>query len=840
MTTPYKDIVLRYVEYSDQLNQLFNNKRYVSFNDCWSISTKYDELDITRSSGLKLIFNYVSKLQVRKAIKIYQSTNNILDKLKNREKYNLDFIEQEQQKDYESDNKKLDEQQIEAVVACEDASLVLAPAGSGKTISLLAKIEYLVNGLNIPANKILAISFTRKTVRELKDRIGINGVNINTFHSLGNKILKDQLVEKKRIIQEKQIYKFIKDELNNLITENQQFSKSFNDYLLFYYSTPIDLTQLKTLKDTVEFNKSFLRQTLQSISLNKKEYSTLSPTLKGEFVKSKEEQIIANWLFINQVPYVYEKQYEFIDTKYKPDFTLTMFNEPLYLEHFALQEDGSSHFNNYVSGVAWKRKLHKENGTKLLESYTYQWKNGTLLNHIENEIKSTGIKITRLAENEITKIMGDSSQYSSDIKSFYEVLVTFLMLQKNGMLSLTDINKKITNIDNEYIKRRAKLFFEIYKPIYLKYEQYLKDKKMIDFADMINSSINIVEKSSDGDYPFEYILIDEVQDLSYNRYKLVKALLSKNPNSKLFAVGDDWQSIFRFAGGDLSLIQDFEDTFELNTKRSFIAMTHRFGNPQLGLSSVFVQKNPYQSQKEVFGFDTNKTPILKRFFNRRYAENNNQAISEESKTVNSILDELQNKYGEDLSSKNIQIISRYNSDIDSILGNPKKAIAPHNNFRVIKSDTDSEEDEKEIFLEWKSGLSMKPVKLAFCSMHKAKGITRDIVIILNMNSGSNGMPSLRSSDPMIELLLSHSDQYPFAEERRLFYVAITRAKEATYVVADKTRPSQFLFEIFDDVFGEDKTCPNCQVGEIVEKNGQYGKFYSCSNFRFGCDYTKSS
>lgn len=835
-----RNVALRYIEYSIQLNELFNYNRYVSHNDFYRITTKYGELNISHKAKFKLILQLASKMQFRKAINAYRSITNINSKLKNRESYNSYFIKQEQQRDYYSDNQKLDKQQIEAIVACEDASLVLAPAGSGKTISLLAKIEYLVNTLGIPTDKILAISFTRKTVKELKDRVGINGVNINTFHSLGNKILKRQLTEKKGIIQEKQIYKFIKDSLNNLIEEDQRFAKSYNDYLLFYYSTPVDLTQLISMKDTVEFNKSFLRQTLQSVSLDKKGYNISGTTLNREFVKSKEEQIIANWLFINQIPYEYEKQYEHIDTKYKPDFTLTMFDEPLYLEHFALQKDGTSHFNNYTSGVEWKRALHKENNTILLESYTYQWKDGTLLNHIENEIKSTGLKITRLAEDKITEIMEGSSQYSSDIKSFYEVLVTFLMLQKNGMLALKDIDEKIADIDNEYLKRRAELFFEIYKPIYLSYERHLKNNNMIDFADMINCSIEIVNKSNDGNYPYDYILIDEVQDLSSNRYKLIKALLSKNPNSKLFAVGDDWQSIFRFAGGDLSLIQDFENTFELNTRRSFIGMTHRFGDPQLKLSSKFVQKNPYQSQKKVYGTDAKQTPIVKRFFTGRYINNKNQTVSEEAKVVDSILDGLQREYGKDLSSKSIQIISRYNWDIDIIKGKIKKGLVPHKNFRVLEAGDDTNKDEKETLIEWKPDLAKEPVKLAFCSMHKAKGITRDIVIVLNMNAGSNGMPSSRSSDPLIELLLAHTDQYPFAEERRLFYVAITRAKEATYVIADKTRPSQFLFEIFDDLFGHNKTCPICKVGEIVERNGQYGMFYSCSNFKYGCNYTNNN
>ena len=174
------------------------------------------------------------------------------------------------------------------------------------------------------------------------------------------------------------------------------------------------------------------------------------------------------------------------------------------------------------------------------------------------------------------------------------------------------------------------------------------------------------------------------------------------------------------------------------------------------------------------------------------------------------------------------------------MGSTEKRISPNENFERVESKDDINDNDKELIIQWKAKPKSQPIKLTFSSMHKAKGITKDIVIILNMNAGSNGMPSLRTSDPLIEMLLSHEDSYPFAEERRLFYVSITRAKEATYVVADRTKPSQFLYEIFDDIFDGSKMCPQCQYGEVVERNGKYGKFYSCSNSRYGCHYTEKS
>lgn len=836
-----KTTTLKYCEYSNEINQLYNSDRYISFNDNATLLKKFQNLDLRRLNQLRLFLLHAIRFQVKTAFKVFRAISNIRIKISNRENYNREFIKQERQKSYICDDQTLDPDQIEAVVACEDAQLVLAPAGSGKTISLVTKIAYLVNTLRMQPHEILAVSFTRKSVKELRERIGrigISKLDIHTFHSLGNRILKDQLAEKKEIIQEKHIQKFIKESLDDLIASDEKFAQSFNDYLLFYFSTPIDLTELQTLRETIEFNKSFLRETLQSISLKKECYDKTRPTLKGEFIKSKEEQIIANWLYINQIPYEYERQYKYIDTKYRPDFTLTLFQEPIYLEHFALRKDGTSHLKNYVKGVMWKRKLHETNGTILLESYSHQWTDGTLLKHIERNIKRNGVTMSRLAEHEITNLLSGSNQYSSDIKSFRELLFTFLMLQKNGMLSIENVSAKISNIQNAYLKRRSLLFFEIYRPIYERYDQFLKTNKLIDFADMINRSVEIVENSSRENRSYKYILIDEAQDLSYNRYRLISSLLKSNPNSKLFAVGDDWQSIYRFAGGDLSLIQDFEHTFKLTTRRSFISMTHRFGNPQLQMSSAFVQKNPYQSQKNVFGSQLHNTPILKRFYTSKYNNSLDNMVSEEAMVVDSILNEITKEYGESLLKKQLQIVSRYNWDIDSIIGNHKKGITRHNNFTISKSDNDKEED-NDLILEWKSEYLEKPIKIPFCSMHKAKGITRDIVIILNMNAGMNGMPSLHTSDPLVEMFLSHADQFPFAEERRLFYVSITRAREKTFVIADKSRPSQFLFEIFDDIFEDGQICPTCQIGEITERSGVYGKFYSCSNFRYGCDYKRS-
>lgn len=124
-------------------------------------------------------------------------------------------------------------------------------------------------------------------------------------------------------------------------------------------------------------------------------------------------------------------------------------------------------------------------------------------------------------------------------------------------------------------------------------------------------------------------------------------------------------------------------------------------------------------------------------------------------------------------------------------------------------------------------------------MHKSKGITRDIVIVLNMNSDMMGMPATRESDPILDAMLSKEDNFPFAEERRLFYVAITRAREATYLIANRKNPSSFIFEISDHIketYG--RLCPKCHTGELIRRRGKHGDFLYCSNYAYGCNYLK--
>lgn len=368
---------------------------------------------------------------------------------------------------------------------------------------------------------------------------------------------------------------------------------------------------------------------------------------------------------------------------------------------------------------------------------------------------------------------------------------------------------------DDYARRRAQNFLAIYFKIYTAYENYLAENRKYDFADMINIATRMVRETPELAKGYKYILLDEVQDLSRNRFLLVREILRKNPDCRLFAVGDDWQSIYRFTGSDLTLIQEFEQTFGLKTRRSFIETTHRFGQPTIQISCDFIQHNPTQSHKNVFNDKAKPTPI-------NVILNNPKFRDDDTESLNIILQSLIKTHGYDqIKTKEFAVISRYNHDI--------RRLKESDNLR-IQADT----------ILWQNPTnSAETIRLEFCSMHKSKGITRDIVIVLNMNSDLMGMPASRENDPIIDALLAKEDNFAFAEERRLFYVAITRAREATYLIANRKNPSPFIFELNQEIkaaYG--KLCPKCETGELIRKTTKNGAFYYCSNYRYGCNYLK--
>ncbi len=285
-------------------------------------------------------------------------------------------------------------------------------------------------------------------------------------------------------------------------------------------------------------------------------------------------------------------------------------------------------------------------------------------------------------------------------------------------------------------------------------------------------------------------------------------------NYKLFCVGDDWQSIYRFNGSDVDLITNFEKYWG-NTNISYIEKTYRFTSVMSILSGKFIMKNPYQYKKKIDAEMSKDFPIK---FVNGYTENN---------CVNFLEDKL------DKFEKNstVYFLGRYSIDIDMFKNN-KKYIIKYNNVENLTDVT---------------YLKRKDLKIRFLTVHKSKGLQADYVVIINNKNYGMGFPSRINDLPLIRVLLGNGlDDYPFSEERRLFYVALTRSRKQTLLLTIDNNKSIFVQELETDYNNLMKNnpelkrniykCPKCG-GRLILRKGPYGSFFGCSNYP-DCKYIK--
>ena len=288
-------------------------------------------------------------------------------------------------------------------------------------------------------------------------------------------------------------------------------------------------------------------------------------TLQGEKVKSYEELQIANWLYEAGVEYEYEPVYEHKIPEtgrrdYQPDFRLT--ESRTYIEHFGVRRqkmaDGREKLftppfvdhNEYLASMEWKRHVHAEHETTLIETFSYERQEGCLLTGLAEKLAPHVTLKPRPADTIYDRIV-DLKQ----VDDFSKLLETFLRKFKSGGYSLEDCE---TKSDRVKLGKRAKAFLDVFAPVFAEYQKRLGGR--IDFEDMILRAARYTEI---GRYvsPFRHILVDEFQDIWQSRARLVKARKAQHPDVRVFAVGDDWQSIFRFAGSDIHLMRHFGREF---------------------------------------------------------------------------------------------------------------------------------------------------------------------------------------------------------------------------------------------------------------------------------------
>lgn len=834
------------------INSILNEDKYVSQKEYMSFLRQNKEVisffetlvngDILDAFCRK---NFISSKFVNETLDRYNSLTNLIDE--HNDKYVSEKMEKE--KDYLDNilkdvdpNIKLDEDQRKVVLTDEDYCLVIAGAGAGKTTTVAAKVKYLVEKQNIDPKEILVISFTNKAVQELKDKINKDlaiDCPITTFHATGNAILRKSDPEKLNIFDNSKLYFLLQDYFKKSILQNESLVNNLILFFSSYFDAPYEGQDLNNFFNKIaKSNFSTMRSDLDEFKQDiidcrsKKKY-----TIQNEVLRSYQEVEIANFLYLNGIDYQYEPIYkydiEFSRKPYTPDFIIKQNDKVAYIEHFGITQSGKNdrysedQLQSYKTFINNKIMTHRTHGTTLIYTFSEYNDHLPLLDHLKEELLAKGFFLHPRSNKEIMEKL-ISSEENRYIRKLLTLICRFITNFKTNGYEHDDFNRMYRSTQNV----RTRLFLDICNDCYLEYERYLKENNAVDFEDMINNSAKVLKqvKEMKEKLSFKYIIVDEYQDISQQRFDLTTAL-SEVTDAKIIAVGDDWQSIYAFSGSDISLFTHFREKMGYG-KLLKIVHTYRNSQEVIDIAGNFIQKNESQITKELISPKTITDPVIIYTYDR-----NNKKDYKDRKT-----------------GINYALTNAVETAIDQIVKYNKQEGKPDDSSILVlgRFGFDGYSLEKTgLFKFHDRGSKLKclkypKLKITFMTAHSSKGLGYDNVIVINGKNETYGFPSKIEDDPVLNFVTKQDKSIEYAEERRLFYVAMTRTKNRVYFIAPKQNPSEFLLEIQKDYKNVilkgnwnseikdnsflQKKCPICGYPLQYRYKNAYGlRLYICTN-----------
>lgn len=727
-----------------------------------------------------------------------------------RHRYNQQFVPLEMQRyraffDRLAGHSLTDEQR-EACIRLEDNNLLVASAGSGKTATMVGKVAYVLEkGLYRP-EEILILAYNSDAARELRERLaqqlqlqeGEPGCQVATFHALGRTIIENVTGKPPQLANwaensggEAQVISGI---IRQLSTDNARFASIWQQLLTLYPQADRPVSTFCTLEE-------YQRYIADRRSGGDRQVSTLA----GLTVRSFQERSIVNWLWLNRITFDYERQLQVADADGQPRFIHPDFYYPqvgLWHEHYALDKDGNAPpaFVNYLKHANLKRAAFKQAGLPCIETTSAMAEDGTLLPHLEALLRALGMVPDPRSLEEREAAIRDK-----DIHRFHHLVSVCIRHIRSGNLTREMLMKRAESLQD---KTRARLFAEAVWLITEAWTEKLNQQQHIDFDSMIGDAVTLLE-SGRWQSPWALILVDEFQDISEPRARLIKALKYQKPYSKVFAVGDDWQSIYRFAGSDITIFTEFEADFG-SSWLGRLQQSYRCNQVITDAAAAFVQRNPAQIGKQVrsarpgIARSLRVIPLDIQWGDSTLKDACLALLQRLNAFAASIADKWQTAEKRQLQ---VLILSRYNRV------NPWKGEPPSFSHLALRSMT----------------------------FHRAKGLEADYSVLLDVSEGDYGVPSRIEDDELLNLVIPQPETFPYAEERRLFYVALTRASRGVWLLTDQKKPSIFLKEL-REVAGEDlhvesvegqpvAGCKRCGQGFMVpKKRRDGGSFTACSRY----------
>ena len=697
------------------------------------------------------------------------------------------------------ESRPLSEEQARAVICFDNRVQVVAAAGSGKTSTLVAKAAYAIDRGIAQPSQILMLAFNKEAAGELQARaqqafarLGQPGwqVQAATFHALGLQIIGQASGRTPHVpawaIDAQAGVDKLAEQVDMLKDRSADFRTRWDLFrLVFGHALPAAGTAIAQADGHDRAGQPYVL------------------TLRGEQVHSQEHCLLANWLFYNGVDYRYRAPFAL-----DPDSSSTHSHHPdfhfpqagLWYEHHVLDADGQPllHFSAQQQASDFKRLIHHARGHRLLETTSAQLRSGQAFALLADALQAAGIELDPHPDRELP---ADGQPPLPD-EELIGLMRAFISHAKSNALGNAALQQRLAGLPGDDFSERHRRLLELAAPVTAAWDQALAAEGGVDFEDMLNHAAELLE-SGQASTPWTLVMADEFQDASRARARLCRALVAA-PHRHLFAVGDDWQSINRFAGADVGVMTGFADYFGHG---QVLQLTQTFRCPQAlcDAASRFVSKNPAQLRKQVRSLTPAHGPVLQALQVAR-REQLGDAVARLLTRLVAQLRSGQQPPGRG-GKLQVFVLGRYNRE---------RAWIPA--------------DWQERFGQW--------LQLRFATIHRSKGAEADVVILPGLLAGS--FPSQRADDPALALAMPDGEHYPLAEERRLFYVALTRARRQVLMLTVQGRNSPFLDELvadgavqlthLDGQAVDEKRCPACSTGVIVLRNGPYGPFHSCSGY----------
>lgn len=838
----YNSIANIIISFDKDYLGLFSENHYITHREQDYMHTTYEKYYVSLKN--KLIFQYVCNNASSLRVDV-DGMNRLLRKMNTLDEsivaHNEEYIEKTlvKEKDYfdnilyEIDpNIQLDDEQRRAVITDDDYCLLVAGAGAGKTTTMAAKVKYLVEKKYVNPEEIMVISYTKKAIGELVDRIN-KGLKIPakicTFHKFAFDIVKQFSVEPPEI--NFSSYQIVFDMLEKSIFNNKQLMRNLVLFLGYYFDLNEDVFKFENLNQFHLYKAEQDFETLKSglgeyIKKVEQQRSKRVKTITGEYLRSIQEVQIANFLYLNGLDYEYERVYSHEspsrNKKYTPDFYITQGEHTAWLEHYALTESGYSNMftpqqlAKYKKQIRDKRALHRNYKTTLIETWSLYNDRRPLIEHLTESLEKEGFQLKPRNLEDVYKKIVETGKDKYIIK-----LILFMMnfIEQYKTAGYDEAGFKILRKKTD--NPRTLLFLDIAEEVYHHYQSVLKQNNQIDFADMINDAHFYLQEIEHQhiEMPYKYIIIDEFQDIARQRFNLTKRL-SEITKAKVVAVGDDWQSIYAFSGSDITLFTRFLELMGAGTE---LKITHTYRNSQelIDIAGGFVQKNSEQIRKQLISPKHLENPVVIEAF-----DDSVKPMKALAEKVEEIIGKIIAEYGE---KSSILLIGRYNYDMYKLYKAGSFTELPNNRVKSNKYPF---------------------ANITFMTAHSSKGLGYDNVILVNMFEGKFGFPCQIEDDPIMKLVMHEDRSMPFAEERRLFYVAMTRTKNRVYIATPKHKPSRFLVELIKDYnLPHDEEinmqvvdlfnlrCPVCNFPLKYEFNKNYGlPLWICTNDSEVCDF----